>query len=172
MYKKVRNSNSIQRLSDGASIPDDPANTDYAKYLADVEADPTCVADADPIPVSEFTAKVNAKRDQMIDSGIQFEGHTFQTRAADRENILGAAQLAFMSGAQPGDLRWSNPDQDFTWITADNEVVKMDAQNMIKLAKAVAARKSLCIYHARALKDDIEAASDPSSINIEIGWPA
>jgi hypothetical protein len=33
MYKLNQNSTSITRLADGASIPNDPANTDYAEYL-------------------------------------------------------------------------------------------------------------------------------------------
>jgi uncharacterized protein with NAD-binding domain and iron-sulfur cluster len=32
-YKLNQNSTSITRLADGASIPADPANTDYANYL-------------------------------------------------------------------------------------------------------------------------------------------
>ena len=52
---------------------------------------------------------VDAERDRRIDAGIEFRGVMFQSRATDRENIAGAAQLAFMAmvaGAQPGDLRW------------------------------------------------------------------
>ena len=37
MYQ-LTTSTSIKRLSDGAFIPNDPANTDYAAYLAWVEA--------------------------------------------------------------------------------------------------------------------------------------
>ena len=33
MYKLNRNPNIVQRLSDNASIPFDPANTDYQAYL-------------------------------------------------------------------------------------------------------------------------------------------
>jgi len=33
MYKLNRNPNIVQRLSDNASIPFDPANVDYQKYL-------------------------------------------------------------------------------------------------------------------------------------------
>lgn len=34
MYKIAQNQNMVQRLSDGAWVPFDPANTDYQQYLA------------------------------------------------------------------------------------------------------------------------------------------
>ena len=34
MYKLQKDPNTVQRLSDGAFIPFDPANTDYQRYLA------------------------------------------------------------------------------------------------------------------------------------------
>ena len=40
MYKLIKNANasigSVQRLSDGACIPFDPANTDYQKFKSDL----------------------------------------------------------------------------------------------------------------------------------------
>jgi hypothetical protein len=48
MYQ-LTTSTSIKRLSDGAFIPPDPANTDYAAYLAWVEEGNT----PDPAPVPE-----------------------------------------------------------------------------------------------------------------------
>ncbi len=55
MYRKYlnldgsENNNSIHRVSDGASIPFDPANTDYQEYLKWVEAGNT------PLPADEVT---------------------------------------------------------------------------------------------------------------------
>ena len=48
MYKLTDNTQII-RISDGASIPDDPSNTDYAEYLEWLEEGNTPEA-ADPIP--------------------------------------------------------------------------------------------------------------------------
>lgn len=99
---------------------------------------------------------VDKERDRRVDAGVEFQGVMFQSRATDRENIAGAAQLAFMAvvaGAQPGDLRWSNPEQDFTWIASDNSLVAMDAQTVVAFGKAAAERKQALIFAARQLKD-------------------
>lgn len=102
-------------------------------------------------------ASVDVERDRRIDSGIKFDDVLYQFRAADRENIAGAAQLAFMAivlnNAQPGDLRWSNPDVDFDWIAADNSRIPMDAQTVIAFGKAAAQRKDDMIKAGRILKD-------------------
>lgn len=99
---------------------------------------------------------IDTERDRRIDAGVVFQGVKFQSRATDRENIAGAAQLGFMAvvaGAQPGDLRWSDPDQDFTWIASDNSLVPMDAHTAVALGKAAAERKQVLIFAARQLKD-------------------
>lgn len=102
------------------------------------------------------TAEIDDERDRRIDAGIEFQGVMFQSRATDRENIAGAAQLGFMAvvaGAQSGDLRWSSPDADFTWIASDNTLVPMDAQTVVAFGKAAAERKQALIFAARQLKD-------------------
>lgn len=114
---------------------------------------------------------IDTERDRRIDSGLQFQGVTFQSRATDRENIAGAAQLAFMAvvaGAQPGDLRWSNADADFAWIASDNSLVPMDAQTVVAFGKAAAERKQALIFAARQLK---EMASIPANYTDDSWWP-
>lgn len=123
-------------------------------------------------PVTVPTAlEVDKERDRRIDSGLQFQGVTFQSRATDRENIAGAAQLGFMAvvaGAQSGDLRWSNADADFTWIATDNTLVPMDAQTVVAFGKAAAERKQALIFAARQLKD---MESIPADYTDDKWWP-
>ena len=100
--------------------------------------------------------QVDAERDRRIDAGFTFNGKAYQTRQTDRENIAGAAQIAFMAivgGAEAGNLRWADPDSDYVWIASDNSLVPMDAQTVVELGRAAAAEKQALIFAARTLKD-------------------
>jgi hypothetical protein len=55
MTYQLTTGDTILRLEDGASIPPDPANTDYAAYLAWLEAGNTPEPAPEPEPVPELT---------------------------------------------------------------------------------------------------------------------
>ncbi|WP_313473945.1 DUF4376 domain-containing protein [Stutzerimonas kunmingensis] len=123
---------------------------------------------ATPAPTS---ADVDAERDRRIDAGLTFNGVQFQSRAADRENINGKALQAYMAiaaGAQPGDLRWANAEQDFAWIASDNSLIPMDAQTVIEFGNAAAAHKEAHIFAARRLKDMNQI---PDDFTADSWWP-
>lgn len=82
MYKLQR-SGEISRLSDGASIPPDPSNRDYQRYLEDVKGGAS-VQEADPPPDSEPT------RDERI-----------ITAAAVRKERLAAKKAAILASGLP-----------------------------------------------------------------------
>ena len=104
-------------------------------------------------------------------SVYQFEGNSFQFDPESRNNITGAGSLALaaiMGGASPGDLRWADPDEDFSWVATDNTKVPMDAPTMIAFASAGGTFAKRLIFKARDMKDRIEAGEivDPTS-NVE-----
>ncbi len=58
MYKIIKDERTnvdscVQRLSDNACIPFDPANTDYANFKAQIMADEAQLQDADGLPSAE-----------------------------------------------------------------------------------------------------------------------
>lgn len=62
MYKKYKDTilgpaSSICRLSDMASIPFDPANTDYARFKKEIIADETTLQDSDGVTMTAEEAK-------------------------------------------------------------------------------------------------------------------
>lgn len=99
---------------------------------------------------------IDMERDRRLTLGVTFRDHLFQTRDADRETLLEISHLAVIAilhGAAPGDLRWADPDEDFTWISADNTAVPMDAQGVTEFFRAVCALKSTLRLAGRRLKD-------------------
>lgn len=109
-----------------------------------------------PVAPPPDAGAVDAERDRRIDADLEFREVKYQSRAADRENIAGAAQLGFVAlagGAQAGDLRWSSPDEDFVWISSDNNPVPMDAPTVVEFGKVSVQRKQALIMAGRRLKD-------------------
>lgn len=126
---------------------------------------------------AEKVAAINALREEKIAGGFDHAGHRFQSRQSDRENVIDAAvgaNLAIAQGAQPGNLRWADPDEDFGWITANNSEVPMDPYDVLDLFQAGVAFKTRLTFYARAIKDIVLAAPDPATldaIDITTGWP-
>ncbi len=129
-----------------------------------------------PPPVE--SSDVDVERDRRISAGFSFQGVHYQSRlpspgfSGDWDIFSGKSLEAFiavMSGAQPGNLRWSDPDNDFTWIAADNTRVPMDAQTVIELGKVAAAHRST---HAFAGSDLKAQSPIPDDYRDDKYWPA
>lgn len=123
-------------------------------------------------PAPEITsAMVDAERDRRIEAGFEYSGIMYQSRATDWEVYSGKALEAFIAittGAQPGDLRWSDENSDFAWIAADNSRVPMDAQAVIELAKAASAHRTRLTFAG----SDIKALTPiPPDYSAEKYWP-
>lgn len=116
-------------------------------------------------------AMVDSERDRRIDLGFTFKGVKYESKPDDRENISGAVQLAAMAifnGVEKGDYRWNDPDYDFSWITSDNSIVKLDAYDTFALGKAAAEQKQKMLFAARNLKT---MSPIPSDYNQDKWWP-
>lgn len=118
------------------------------------------------------SAQVDAERDRRVNAGLVFSGMRYQTRPGDRENIQAKYSMAIkamlLNAAQPGDLRWADPDRDFVWIAENNSLVAMDAQTMLAFGEAVAKHKEQLIFAGSQLK---QMAPIPSDYTDARYWP-
>ena len=109
MYKLTSNT-SVIRIADGAWIPNDPANRDYAAYLAWL-AEGNTPDPVDPPTAEDILSKAKADRQALVDSivvttstGKQFDGNEI---SQDRMNK--AISVAVITGLA-----------SCTWVLADN----------------------------------------------------
>lgn len=105
-----------------------------------------------PPPTAE---NVNAERDRRLVADFTFQGVRFQRDERSLQRITGAATLAGFARpfVQPGNLRWANPDRDFTWIASDNSLVPMDAHTCFAFGQAAANTETSIIFTAKALRE-------------------
>lgn len=94
-------------------------------------------------------AAINSERDLIHGSGIEYNGHTFQTDAQSISDIMGAIVT----------------DTDTVWLTTDNYQVDMAIEDMKALGIAIANRKKFLVYKAREFKDAVEALTSEQEIN-------
>lgn len=131
-----------------------------------VERDPVYSPDPPAPP-----ADVNAERDRRLSGTFVFMGERFDCDAKSLQRITGAATLAgfaIASGAQAGNLMWHGGSQPFGWISADNQIIPMDAPTTFAFGQAAATNESAHITAARALKD---ASPIPADYTADKWWP-
>lgn len=117
-------------------------------------------------------AMVDRECDRRTQTMFAFEGKAYQLdeRSIARITAMGAdARFAVLRGADPGNLRWADPDQDFGWIATDNSVTAMDAYTMALFADAAKAWVSRNTFAAHALK---AMTPVPADFNADTHWPA
>lgn len=134
--------------------------------------------DAPPLPPETdpviIIALIEMERDRRIAAGFEFNGKLFQYRAPpkeDRENItraVTAATAAMQSGAQAGDFRWLDMSQDFTFTTADNTEMPMDAPMTIMLGEAAYKHN---LDHIKAAIHLKKIVPPPANYATHAAWP-
>jgi len=159
MYKLTKYT-SITRLADNASIPNDPANTDYAEYLEWLAAGNT------PLPAQsldearlEKIASLRQSRNIASDADVIVNGKTF---SADQDT-----QTAFK---RLGDrLRRGKPTTLQAVLDVDSNPVALNQALIDNIEDAIAANIEAAWNKYGMLVGQVNTASTVAEIE-EINW--
>lgn len=157
----------IEVILDGVTmtVPNDMSNR-HRQMIAEWEAEGNTIPPYVE-PQSEILAAVDAEAGRRTQLGFNFQGHIIQTRGEPKNDMLkitGAAAAASIAltlgGKTPSDLRWFDPNADFSWIDEANVEIPLDAPGMIALGQAAAAHVQYYVKMGRSIKDRIIAGED------------
>ena len=102
----------------------------------------------------------NAKRDEVINSGVSFKGKVFQSAERDRNLLSAAISLYSLNNNLP---------PNFVWIAKDNTQVPMNLQELIELGSLMAEKVNENTIKARNLKNNIKAVTSTQELEL-IVW--
>lgn len=135
-------------------------------------------AGTDGVPYQQIlpitSQSVNIERDRRISLGFKFpfpSGKIFQLSIPNISAAMSSATAAIVNGAQDGELRWYDPDNDFQWIAMDNTVLTMDARTTIMFGQTATAYNSALMNAGRAIKNRL-LAGETLNITDDSLWPA
>ncbi len=104
--------------------------------------------------------EINAKRDEIINSGVSFKGKIFQSAERDRNLLSAAISLYSLNNNLP---------PNFVWIAKDNTQVPMNLQELIELGSLMAEKVNENTIKARNLKNKIKAVTNTQELEL-IVW--
>jgi len=153
----------VIREADGATIPVDPLNRDWAAYLAWKLQGGT--PDAAPAPVLT-TLMVDAQCAKLLAAGIA-DAATSKTWQCDPDSLTAWTALGATAGL--GLLTTPPSTATYTLIPADNSTVTLTAAQVQGLTQRLMTWVTNMKLFARGLKNQILAGTPPASITV--GWP-
>lgn len=161
MYRLTA-SDVIERVADGARIPSDPDNADYAAVLAWLAAGNELL----PVPPptrGEVWERIKAERDRRKYLGVKVGTHWFHSDDASRIQQM---SLMLMGQSMPAGILWK------TLTSAPPPVfVTMTPSLALAIFNATAASDMAVFAAAEAHRVAMEASADPGAYDFSGGWP-
>lgn len=107
--------------------------------------------------------EIRLKRDSSLEGGIEYQGHTFQTREKDKLNINGAVTNLML------DIQNTKSISEIIWIDSNDEKVSFTPNEFLVFASSVAFHTQEITFKANALKARVESALSVEEVE-EIVW--
>lgn len=109
--------------------------------------------------------RANLERAARLQSGVQFEGHLFDSDATAMANVAEALNMLNAGMTVP---------EGFTWRTKENVNIPFTAAEIQGLATAMFMRKNAIYQASWAIKAEIEAMTTVAAVeakDLSVGWP-
>ena len=161
-YKLNQNSTLITRLSDSASIPADPSNTDYAAYLKWLASGNTPEPVYTPGELLAYTkttqiATLEAAYNAAIQLPVAYMATTFQADSASQDILT----KCLVAGSVPA---------GFYWLDATNVQVPMTFAQLQGLAGVMLIQRQAAFTKLQTKKTAVRGATTVAAVQAVLGF--